>query len=162
MAALLVLTVRGAITAVTPEALMAAPTPGNEDELIRIGGHTVLLKHGSAGNRIAHWIYGKTGNSRAFEIGSRSFAPNSDALSAEGNDKVGIIAAMMSHVRALNARILVSASNGNLRLEQLRAEHLREALMQRGIPSKQVTVNPEPIKGSVLSADPELVLVLST
>lgn len=163
LAFMLILTVRSAISAVTPEALIAAPTPGNEDELIRIGGHTILLKHGSASNRIAHWIYGKSQDSRAFEIGGRSFVANSDTLTSEGENRIGVIVRMMSQVSALNARILVSSLKGDPRLEQLRAQHVRAALIERGISSTQVTLAREPIKGgAALSAQPELVLVIST
>jgi hypothetical protein len=163
LAFVFLLTVRSAISAVTPEALIAAPVPGNEDELVRIGGHTLLLKHGSATNRIAHWIYGKSRSSRAFEIGNRSFVPNSDALTSDGENRVGVIAAMMSHVSALKARILVSTLKGDPRIEQLRARHLRDSLIEHGIPAAQVTIASEPIKGgAALSAAPELVLVLST
>src|SRR3954470_13176268 len=98
---LLALTARSAIVAVTPDGLVSAPTPENSDELIQIGRHTVLLKHGSASNRIAHWIHGGSANSKAFEVGDGSFVANSDALTPDGEQRVGTVARMMTHVRDL-------------------------------------------------------------
>src|SRR4051794_40984675 len=84
IALMIVLTIRSSIIAMTPDASVAAPTPENEDELIQIAGHTLLLSHGSAGNRMAHWLNTGSNDSKAFEVGDRSFAADSDVLTPEG------------------------------------------------------------------------------
>jgi hypothetical protein len=163
IAIILVLTVRSAIIAVTPDSLVAAPNPANQDEIIQLGRHTVLLRHGSTGNKIAHWLHGGSKSSRAFEVSDAVFAPNSDALTSEGERRVTMFADMMNHVDSLKARVLVSASAVDSRIAQLRAGRLRAALVEHHVPSSRIDISPEPIKGGAgLSSRPELVVVLST
>jgi len=150
------------VVAMTPEQTVAAPTPGNEDELIEIGDHTLLLKHGSAGNRIAHWLHAGSAGSRAFELGSLSFAPNSDALTSEGERRVETIADLMVHARALEAHIYASSAAADERLEDQRATHLRGDLISKGVTPSRVAVSHDPIAGGeALSKQPEIVVVLS-
>ncbi|MFL6737379.1 MAG: hypothetical protein ACJ8F4_10025 [Sphingomonas sp.] len=160
---MLALTARSAIVAVTPDSLVSAPTPENSDELIQIGRHTVLLKHGSASNRIAHWIHGGSANSKAFEVGDGSFVANSDALTPDGKQRVGTVARMMTHVRDLKARILVSAHPNNPALSELRATHLRADLIADGVTPSRVSLSDEPIAGGrAFSKQPEIVVVISS
>lgn len=163
LALILVLTVRSAVIAVTPDSLVAAPNPGNQDEIIQLGRHTLLLKHGTTGNKIARWIHAGSKSSRAFEVSDAVFLPNSDALTGDGEKKVERFSDMMNHVDAVKARILVSASSANAALAQRRAQRLRAVLIEEHVPSSRVDVAPEPIKGGAgLSSHPELVVVLST
>ncbi len=163
IALILVLTLRSAIVAVTPDSLVAAPTPGNQDEIIQLGRHTMLLRHGSTGNKIAHWLHASSKDAHAFEVSEGVFEPNSDTFTGDGYKRVAMFSEMMNHVDAVKARILVSTSTSNARLEQLRAERLRAALIQQHVPSSRVDVSPEPIKGGAgLSSHPELVVVLSS
>ncbi|HLO18942.1 MAG TPA: hypothetical protein VK192_00420 [Sphingomicrobium sp.] len=160
---MLALTIRGAIVAVTPDTLVSAATPENQDELIQIGRHTLLLKHGSATNRIAHWMHRGSANSKAFEVGKSSFVANSDALTLKGEERVGAFAQMMTHVRDLNAQIFVSTYRSNPQLAELRARHLRADLIADGVTPARVSVSDEPIAGGMaLSTQPEIVLVLSS
>ena len=159
---LLALTIRSTIVAVSPDSLMSAASPESQDELIRIGHHTLLLKHGSASNRIAHWLHRGSSSSKAFEVGEASFVPNSDALTAEGERRVGTFAQMMTHVRELKGKILVSTYKTNPDLAERRAEHLRSDLIADGVKPQQVSVSDEAIAGGKgLSKQPELVLVIS-
>ena len=160
---LLGLGVRGAIVAVTPDSLVSAPAPENQDELIQIGKHILLLKHGSTSNRIAHWIHGGSGNSKAFEVADLSFVADLDALTAAGQRHVGAFAQMMAHVRDLKARIFVSTYRGNPQLAELRARHLRADLIADGVTPSRISVSHEPIAGGkTLSSRPAIVLVLSS
>jgi hypothetical protein len=160
---ILVLTVRSAIVAVTPESLVAAPNPTNQDEIMQIGRHTVLLRHGSTGNRIAHWLHAGSKTSRAFEVSDAVFATNSDTLTADGEKRVGMFSGMMNQMDTVKAKILVSTSAQNASLAQRRADRLRTALVEHDVPSSRVEVIPEPIKGGArMSGRPELVVVLST
>jgi hypothetical protein len=160
--AILGLVVRNSVIALTPEPTVAAPTPENQDELIQIGGHTLLLEHGSAGNRIVHWLHAGSKDSRAFEMGNRAFVPNSDALTAEGERRVGMIAQMMNHVQTLEAHILMSMDETEVRLEQARAAHLRNDMVSNGIAPSRVSLSDEAVaRGKALSQEPELVVVLS-
>ncbi|HYX45843.1 MAG TPA: OmpA family protein [Sphingomicrobium sp.] len=163
VALILVLIVRTAIVAVTPDSLVAAPTPQSQDEIMQLGRHTILLKHGSTGNKIARWLHAGSKSSRAFEVSDAVFEPNSDTLSGEGEKRVVMFSDMIKQVDSVEARILVSTSTQNANLAQRRAERLRAALLQKNVPSSRIDVSPEPIKGGAgLSSHPELVVVLST
>jgi hypothetical protein len=163
IAVILFLTVRSAIVAVTPDSLVAAPNPANQDEIMQIGRHTVLLRHGSAGNKIAHWLHAGSKTTRAFEVSDAVFDADSDTLTADGEKRVAMFSDMMGQVDTVKAKILVSTSAQNASLAQRRAERLRAALVEHAVSSSRVEVLPEPIKGGQgLSNRPELVVVLST
>lgn len=160
--AILGLVIRNSVVSMTPDATVAAPIAENQDELIQIGRHTLLLEHGSAGNRIAHWLHAGSKNAEAFEMSNQSFVANSDALSPEGERRVGLFAQMMNHVRALNAQVYMSSDERSVQLELARATHLRQDMVSRGIPPARVSVSNEPVaNGKALSKEPELVVVLS-
>src|SRR4051812_39418864 len=89
IAAIIAVTIKSSIMSMTPDAAVAAQTPEGADELMQIAGHTLLLKHGSAGNRITHWLHARSNDSEAFELGDQSFAAGSEALSAEGERRAG-------------------------------------------------------------------------
>lgn len=163
IAIILVLTVRSAIVAVTPDSLVAAPNPANQDEIMQVGRHTILLRHGSVGSKIAHWLHAGSKSSRAFEVSDPVFEPNSDVLTRDGQKKVAMFSDMINQVEAVKARILVSTSTQNADLAQRRAERLRAALVNHNVPSSRVDVSSEPIMGAArLSNRPELIVVLST
>jgi hypothetical protein len=162
LAVMLVLTVRTSIVAVTGEELVAAPNPESQDEILEIGGTTLLLKHGSASNRIAHWAHASSKSARAFEVGERSFASTSDALTDEGQRRIDAFGEMLNHARALHARIVPSTYKADPRLIQLRAERLRSALVREGVAASRISISNDPIKDdSALSGRPELIVVLS-
>ena len=162
LAIIAVMTVRSTIVAITPDATVAAPIAENENELIQIAGHTLLLEHGSTGNRIAHWLKAGRADSKAFEVGDQSFASGSDMLTAEGERRVGVFARMMAQVRALKAHILVSNKQTDIKLEETRAERLRADLVKKGVQPSRVDLSTKPIdNGAALSRKPELVVVLS-
>jgi hypothetical protein len=158
---ILVLIVRSAIVAVTPDSLVTAPNPANQDEIMQIGRHTVLLRHGSTGNKIAHWLHAGSKTSRAFEVSDAVFEPNSGTLTTEGQKRVAMFSDMMNQVDTVKARILVSTSAQDTSLAELRAQRLRAALVQHNVRPSRVEVIPEPIKGGG-GRRPELVVVLST
>jgi hypothetical protein len=163
IAGMLALTIRSAIVAVTPDQLITAPASQSQDEIIQLGRHTVLLRHGSAGARIAHWIDTGSHGSRAFEVRDSVFTPGSDTLSGEGERRATMFSQMMAQVDSVHGRILVSTFRGNARLAGLRAQRLRAELIERGVSPSRIAVSPEPITGgAALSIRPELVVVLST
>jgi len=160
--AILGFVVRNSVIAMTPDSTVAAPAPEDQDELIQIGAHTLLLEHGSAGNRIAHWLHAGSKDSRAFEMGDQAFVPNSDALTPEGERRAHLFAQMMNHVHTLDANILLSTDEQDVRLERARADHLRSDMVADGIPASRVAVTNEPATGGqAFSREPELIVVLS-
>lgn len=161
--AMLALTIRSAIIAVTPDSLIAEAAPETQDEIIQLGRHTLLIRHGSVGSKIAHWVHAGSKNSQAFEVPDRLFQPGSETLTSDGETRIGVFSNMMNHVEALKAHVLVSTLEGNADLARHRAERLRAALIARGVPASRIDVSAEPIKGgAALSAQPELVVVLSS
>ena len=160
--AILALVIRNSVIAMTPDATVAAPTSETQDELIEIGGHTLLLKHGSPGNRVAHWLHAGSKDSEAFEVGNQSFLANSETLTPEGERRVDMFAQMMNHVRSLDARIFASTDDADVQLEKARATHLRSDMISKGIPPSRVSVSNEAVAGGkALSKEPELVVVMS-
>lgn len=160
---ILAMVLRNAIVAVSPDAAVPSTASEDRDDIIQIGSHVLLLKHGSSGNRIANWLHAGSKKARAFEVGEQAFEPNSAALTSKGESEASTFADMMSHVPSLNARILVSTEFGNSNLSGLRAQTLRSDLIHKGVPASHVTVSPEPLKGGeALSKQPELLVVLST
>jgi hypothetical protein len=157
-----VVSIRSTIVAMAPEAKVAAPIAESEDELIQIAGHTLLLQHGSAANRIAHWLIAGSTDSKAFEVGDQSFAAGSDELTPEGERRANIFARMMAQLKALQAQIIVSGKQTDTRLEKARAERLRRDLIAKGVQPSRIELPDEPIDGgAALSRKPELVVVLS-
>ncbi len=159
----LVLVARVSIIALTPETLVAAPSPASRDELISIGGHVLLLKHGSTGNRIAHWLHAESKSSRAFEVGDGAFVPDSAVLTSEGERRSDVFAEMIKQVHAVNAEIIVSANQGNVHLSQQREHRFRQKLVDDGVAASRLTISTEPVRGgAALTKGSELIVVLST
>jgi hypothetical protein len=73
--AIFALVVRNAVISLTPEKLATLENGSSKDELLVIGGHSVLLKHGSEEDRVVHSAHGGDDN-RAFEIDDDAFAPS--------------------------------------------------------------------------------------
>lgn len=158
---LVALTIRSSVIALTPESLVTASDPQSQDELLQIGGHTVLLRHGSAGNRIAHWFHAGKKDSRAFEVGGSSFSQNSDVLTSEGQQHIEAFARILNNVQDLNARIL-STSKSNPELADRRAKRVQATLLANGVEPTRVKVSDESITGGKeLSVEPEVVVVVS-
>jgi len=160
---LLAMVIRNSIVSVASDSLVAEQSPQTEDEIVQVGTITLLLRRGSAGNKIAHWIDAGSKGSRAFQVSQGSFVPNSDNLTNEGEQRADNFAEMMSHASDVDARILISMDKVDPRLTQLRAQHLRSELVGRGISASRIEVSAQPIKGgNDLSDQPELVVLLST
>jgi len=156
------LTIRSSVIALTPDATIAAPSPENQDEMIQVAGHTVLLKHGSAANRIAHWLHPGSGDAEAFELGDKSFVAGSDTLTPEGERRAEVFAQMMAHVAALDAEIFLSDQRTEVDLEKARAGRLRDDLISKGVQPARITLPDKPIDGgAALSRKPELIVLLS-
>jgi len=160
---IIILAIRQAVVTVMPQTIVATQAPETEDELIVIGGHSLLLNHGSVGNRIAHWAHAGSRDSRAFEVGDQCFTPASDDLTSEGSRSADTFAQLMNAAPAVNARIFASAYGNNPQLTEHRMGRLREALIRRGIKATRISVSAEPIAGGAALAAhrPEVVLVLS-
>jgi hypothetical protein len=160
--AIIGLTLRNSIVAMSGDEAVAAGAPENTGDLLTIAGHTVLLPQSSAGQKLAHWLHAESKDSYAFEVGDQAFSPNSAELTSEGAHRVDRFAQMMGAVTKLKARILESAQGPNPQLTNARAQSLRAGLLSRGIPSSRVAVSQEPISGGeALSKNPEMVVVLS-
>src|SRR6478752_6957695 len=140
IAVIIAFSIRRSIVAVRSDSAVAALTPENQDEMIQIAGHTVLLKHGSAGNRIAHWLHPGSSGSQAFELGDKAFVAGSDALTPDGERRAKSFAQIMTHVTALKAQIFVSADNTEARLEGARGERLRGDMISKGVEPSRVRV----------------------
>ena len=161
--ALIFLVLRQTVVMLTPESIVAVPDANIDDELILIGGHSLLLKHGSLGNRIAHWTHAGNKNSRAFEVGDTFFTPASADLTREGSQKVATFAQLMNAAPQLKARIFASGYETDAGLTQLRMRRLREGLIANAVTPARITVSKEPIAGGAqLAANrPEVVLILA-
>jgi len=161
--AIIALVVWKSVVALTPDTLLADPTAQTEDELIQIGSHALLLEHGSAANRIAHWLHAGSKNSKAFELGNRSFAGRTDAFTAEGEQRIEAIAEMMTHVRSLHAELFLSNGDIDRQLEEMRELQIRGALIAEGVSPSRIDVSDDPISGGAGTAEePEVVVVLTT
>jgi hypothetical protein len=160
--AIIGLTLRNSIVAMSSDPAIAAGAPENSDDILVIGGHTVLLGHGSAGKKLAHWLHAESKDSYAFEVGDQAFTPNSAKLTGEGAQRVDRFAQMMNAVTELKARILESSQGPNPQLTNARAGELRSNLLSRGVAPSRVALSEEPISGGgSLSKEPEMVVVLS-
>lgn len=160
---LLALAMWRSIVAVTADSLVAAESPDRGDELIVIGGHSFLLKSGSVGVRIAHWVHAGTG-SQAFEIGDRFFNGSSHEISKEGMSRVSAFAHLMDAVPSMKAQLFVTSRGQDPQLSELRVRRLREELTARGIDPSRISIAAEPINGGAAltsSNSSEMVLVLS-
>ena len=161
--AIIALVVWKSVVALTPDTLLADPTAQTEDELIQIGSHALLLEHGSAANRIAHWLHAGSKNSKAFELGNRSFAGRTDAFTAEGEQRIEAIAEMMTHVRSLHAELFLSNGDIDRQLEEMRELQIRGALIAEGVSPSRIDVSDDPIAGGAgMAKEPEVVVVLTT
>lgn len=162
IAVILAMTIRNSIVALTPEEIIAAPGPQTEDEIVQIGGHTMLLEHGSAANRIAHWLHGASQDSKAFELGNQSFVEHSATLSPEGSRRVAAIADMMTHVKALDAQIYLESTPAEQALEEQRAMQIGRTLIADGVNGARIAVSDDPIRpGKGSMKQPEVVVVLT-
>jgi hypothetical protein len=160
--AMIALTAWTSVVALTPESTVAEPSAHSEDEIVDIGGHALLLEHGSAANRIVHWLHAGLGNSRAFELGTRTFAAHTATLSPEGLQRVAAIADMMTHVKALDARIFLESGVTEPELEQPRAMQIRGTLIADGVSPARIAVSEDPIRVEESSPrDAEIVVVLT-
>lgn len=150
------------VVAMTPDSLVAAPSAENEDELIQIGSHALLLEHGSTANRIVHWLHAGSRDSKAFELGSRSFVGHTDAFTPEGKQRVDSIADMMTHVKSLHAELFLSNAQVDRQLEEAREIQIRGALVSDGVSPSRIDVSDSPIAGgAALAKEPEVVVVLT-
>ena len=160
--AMIALTAWTSVVALTPEPTVAGPSAHSEDEIVEIGGHALLLEHGSAADRIAHWLHAGMGDSRAFELGARSFAEHTATLSLEGQQRVAAIADMMTHVKGLDARIFLESGVTEPELEQPRAMQIRGTLIADGVSPARIAVSDDPIRVDESSRrDAEVVVVLT-
>lgn len=159
--AIVALVARNAVVSLTPQKLAALESGSTSDELLVIGGHSVLLKQGSAADRISHSSHDGN-NGRAFEIGDRSFAPNSDQLTSEGATRAVQISQVMVHVPSLAARIEPLADDHGTRLLSQRMQRFRANLIADGVAPARVTLSHSGgTQHATRAADPaELIVVL--
>jgi hypothetical protein len=141
----------------------------DDDELVTVGGHTMLLHQGSTARKIVDWIKIKSSDTRSFQVSDRSFAPNSAEPTPDGWTHLAQLALIMKANSALTAQILVpvhAAHPAILRLEQMRAGRLRDELIRQGVPNERVTARASSDAMPSLSAkqpptSPQLVVILS-
>jgi len=120
--------------------IVASSNP--DDQVVFVGGHTMLLEPGTLGRRIADWLNIETTDTRAFEIGDQTFAPNSVKLTPTGWSQLARFAQMMKGHPSLRAHLLVSEqiANASIRqLEEMRATRLRDEIIAQGVPQSRVS-----------------------
>lgn len=113
-----------------------------DDRVMFVGGHTMLLERGSPGRKIAEWLKFDTADMRAFEIGDQAFVPNSAELTPRGWAQLARFSQIMKGHLALKAHIMVSSNTENspaLQLEEARARHLRDEVVAQGVPPSRMT-----------------------
>lgn len=138
--AILGLVVRNVVISLTPEKLATLESGSSEDELLVIGGHSVLLKHGSATEQVVHSARGGD-DDRAFEIDNDAFAPMSDQLTNEGSARAVQISDVMKHVPLLRAEIVPLADDHDTSLLSQRMRSFRANLIADGVPPARVTMS---------------------
>jgi hypothetical protein len=138
---ILVLVGRNAVASLTPQKLATLESGSTSDELLVIGGHSVLLKHGNSTDRISHSVHDGNDDSRAFEIGDRSFASNSDQLTSEGSIRADQISKVMVHVPRLAAQIVPLVDNQGTGLLSRRMQRFRANLIADGVAPNRVTLS---------------------
>jgi hypothetical protein len=114
----------------------------HDDRLVFIGGHTMVLEHGSVGRQVADWLKLEGADTGSFEIGDQTFSPNSIQLTAGGWSQLVHFAMVMKGHPALSAQIVVSADSvdaADRRLEEMRAKCLRDKIVAQGISGTRVT-----------------------
>ena len=161
---LLALVMWRSIVAVTADSLVAAESPDRGDELIVIGGHSLLLKHGSVGVRIAHWVRAGNGDSRAFEVSNRLFDGQSAKITKEGMTRISAFEQLMDAAPLLKAKLFMTSRGQEQQMAELRMRRLRDELIARGIDASRISIAQEPISGGAALASSnssEIVLVLS-
>jgi len=159
--AIVALVARNAVVSLTPQKLAALESGATSDELLVIGGHSVLLKQSSATDRISHSsLYSDDG--RAFEIGDRSFAPNSDQLTSEGATRAVQISQVMVHVPSLAAQIEPLADDDGTDLLSQRMQRFRANLIADGVaPARVILSHSRGTQHATRAADAaELIVVL--
>lgn len=141
-----------------------------DDRVMFVGGHTMLLERGSLGRKIADWLKLNATDTRTFEIGDQTFAPNSAQLTPGGWSQLARFSQMMKGHPVLNARILVSANSADApvrRLEEMRARRLRDAIVAQGVPESRVSALDDPAAAPMAEThapadgNPHLLVLLS-
>ena len=131
---------RGCISTLGVDEPIVASGVG-DDRLVLVGGHTMLLEHGSPGRRIADWLHLKGDDAGTFEIGDQIFAPNSLEFTPAGASHLTQFTQLMKGHSALRAGIFVSGQTADeavFRLEEARAMRLRTEIVSRGVSAARI------------------------
>jgi len=136
-----------------------------DDRLVLVGGHTMLLDHGSPGRRIADWLHLEGEDARTFEIGDQIFAPHSLEFTPAGSSQLAHFSQLMKGHGSLRAGIFVSGQSTNadvVRLEKMRATRLRAEIVSRGVSPTRITTSENATERLVRADEaPHLVVHLS-
>lgn len=136
-----------------------------DDQLVLVGSHTMLLEKGSLGRRIADWLRLERADSRSFDVGDQIFAPSSADLTSEGAAQLTRFVQLMKAHPALYAGIVVTGRTKDaaaLQLEAMRARTLRNEMVSDGISPARISASEQAAGGEATSVGaPHLVVLLS-
>jgi hypothetical protein len=140
-----VFALHGCVSTLTADRQIVASSD-QDDRVMFVGGHTMLLEHGSTARKIADWLKLRTADTRAFEIGDQTFSPNSVELTPSGSSQITQFALIMKGHSALEAHILVTgnAAAAAHALEEMRATRLRSEIVAHGVQSWRISAGDVP------------------
>jgi len=148
------LLLQSCVAALLADDPIVASSP-DDDRLVFVGGHAMVLEHGSVGRRVAEWLRFGSVDTRAFEIGDQTFSRDSVELSPDGWAHLGNFTHLLKVHPGLTAQIMPSAhltTGATLQLERRRARRLREQIVAGGILPSRVTALDKPSAAAASAA----------
>ena len=138
--------------------------PQNDQLVMLRDGSTMLVKHGSVGERIARWLKLNRKGQETFEVGNANFAPGSPTLTRDGWQHVVQFSQSLKAHRNVKAVVLFSPHHGDAataQLEESRADTIRDEVLKEGVKADQIAVTREAFEvGHNSSKDDGLEVVL--
>ena len=128
-------------------------------------GSTMVIKHSSPGGKIAQWLKLNKKGQEKFEVGNSNFAPGSSALTQDGWQHVVQFSQMLKSHHYVKAVVLFSPHHGDpatARLEELRADTVRDEVLKEGVKADQIAVNREAFEAGHNAAKDEGLEVVLT
>jgi outer membrane protein OmpA-like peptidoglycan-associated protein len=140
--AAMALAVRSCVETITPAPLVA-DTGSGDDQILLVGGETMVLQRGTVGSKIAEWLNRGGSGTRGFVVDDQAFAAGSDALTPEASVRLDRLVKVMKANDRLNARLLITTYEGSdaaqrRQLAVKRSERIRAEMIARGVPETRI------------------------
>jgi len=115
-----------------------------EGQLVTLrDGSTMFIKRSSIGERMTAWLKFNPKGEQTFDIGNANFTPGSATLTKDGWEHVIQFAQILEVHRGVKAVILFAPYHGDqatMKVEEARANRIREEVMRQGVEAEQVAV----------------------